>query len=72
MFYARLLGPYFSLLFSDHYVSSVTDSLLFLNWWKRDKTHETMCGTQVSILVQLANDPAKVPNWLPWTQCNFM
>ena len=26
-----------------------------------------MCGTQVSILGVLANDPATVPNGLPWT-----
>ena len=30
-----------------------------------------MCGTQVSILGLLANDPATVPNGLPWTSCNL-
>ena len=30
----------FSLLFSDHFVSPVTDSLIFLNKWKREKINE--------------------------------
>ena len=31
-----------------------------------------MCGTQVSILGLLENDPATVPDGLPLTPCNFM
>ena len=58
LFYARLPEPCFSLLFIDHFVSPVTDCLLFLNKWKREKIHDRMCGTQVSILGRLANDPA--------------
>ena len=30
-----------------------------------------MCGMQVSIMGLLANDPATVPDVLPWTPCNF-
>ena len=71
LFYARLPDPCCSLLFSDHFVLQVTGSLLFLNYWKREKIHEKMC-TQVSILSLLANDPATVPNGLSWTPCNFM
>ena len=58
----------FSLLFSDHFVSRVTDSLLFMNSWKREKIHEKVCGTQVSISGMLANDPATVPDGLPTMQ----
>ena len=72
LFYARLPDQWFSLLFSDHFVSLVTDSLLFLNQWKREKIHEKMCGTKVSILSLLVNDPATVPDRFPWTPCNFM
>ena len=72
LFYARLPDPRFSLLFSDHFVSSITDSLLFLNYWKRENIHEKMCSTQVSIFGLLANDPATLPSGLPWTPCIFM
>ena len=72
LFYARLPEPCFSLLCSDHFVSPVTDSLLFLNKWKIEKIHERMCGTQVSTLGLLANDLATVSDGLPWTSCNFM
>ena len=30
-----------------------------------------MCSTQVLNLGLLANDPATVPDGLPWTPCNF-
>ena len=49
---ATLPEPVYSLLFSDYFVSPVTDNLLFLN--------------------QHDSDPATVPDWLPWTPCNFM
>ena len=35
------------------------------------KIHERMRGTQVSISGLLANDPATVPDGLPWTPCKF-
>ena len=63
----------FSLLFSDHFVSPVADSLFSLNQWKREKIYESMSITQVSILGLLANDQATVPNRLPSAQpilCN--
>ena len=72
LFFERLPDPCFSLLFSHQFVSPVTDSLLFLNKWKREKFHENICSTQVSILGLLENDPATVPDGLPWTPCNFM
>ena len=43
LFHARLPEPCASFLFSDHFVLPVTDSLLFLNKWKREKIHEKMC-----------------------------
>ena len=52
------------LLFTDNFVSQVTDDLLFLNKWKSEKIHERMCGMQVSILGLLATDPAAVPDGL--------
>ena len=52
----------FSLLFSDHFVSPVTDSLFSLNKCKREKIYVSLCCTQVSILGLLANDPATVPD----------
>ena len=61
LFYAQLPDSCFSLLFSVHFVSPVTDSLLFLNKWKREKIHEKMCGTQVSILVCLQMTQLQCP-----------
>ena len=42
--------------FSDHFVSPVTDDLFFLNYWKREKIHERMFDTQVSISDLLASE----------------
>ena len=51
------LGQIFSLLFSDNFLSPVTDNLLYLNEWKSEKKiHERMCGTQVSISSLHANE----------------
>ena len=72
LFYARLPDPFFSFLFSNHFVSPVADSLLFLNLWKREKIHEKICDTHVSIFGLLANDPVTVPDGLPWTSCDLM
>ena len=47
LYITGLPGPFFSLLFSDHFVSPVTDSFLFLNKLKREKIREKMCSTQV-------------------------
>ena len=69
MFYARLPEPLFTLLFSDHFVSPEIYSLLFLN--KLKKIHERMCGTKMSILGLLANNPATVADGMPWTPFNF-
>ena len=46
--------------------------LAFLEFVEERKIHEKMCDTHVSILGLLANDPATVPDGLPWTSCDFM
>ena len=51
------LGQIFSLLFSDNFLSPVTDNLLYLNEWKSEKKiHERMYGTQLSISNLHANE----------------
>ena len=50
------LSQFFSSQFSDHFVSRVTDNLLFLNEWKREKINKILCGTHVSISGLLANE----------------
>ena len=50
------MSQFFSLLFSNHFVSQLTGNLLFLNWWTSEKIHKRMCGTQVLISGLLANE----------------
>ena len=42
LFNARVPESCFSLLFSDHFGLSVTDTLVFLNEWKRERIYERM------------------------------
>ena len=65
------LSHVFSSLFSDHFVSPVTDNLLFLNQWKRENIHERMCGTQLLILGLLATNPATVPDGIAMDTMHF-
>ena len=42
------LSKFFSALFSDHFVSPVTDNLLFFNKWKRGKTRKNVWHASVA------------------------
>ena len=44
----------FCLLFTDHFVWDVTEKLLFLIYWKREKIRKRVCSKQVSIAGLLA------------------